>query len=303
MFRVREQVGCPKESGENSQGSPVTIAFLDTGIIKHPDFEDRIIGFKDFVNGRKEAYDDAGHGTHVCGIAAGNGLLSNGKYRGIAPESNILMGKVLDGNGDGEAANMLKGLEWVIQNRVKYHIRILNISIGIGSLKDEKKKRELISRVEEAWRSGMIVVCAAGNLGPKRASISPLGISNLVITVGCHDGDYFPDKQNRCETYSGRGPTEFAIKKPDIVAPGTEIISCCNLCKKNDKGYENAYFSKSGTSMATPQVSGAAALLLQKNPVLKNETVKKKLLYAATDLNEPWTKQGWGMLNIKRMLE
>lgn len=307
MQRVREQIVCPNQN--ECDGEPVTIAFLDTGVKKHPDLADRIIAFKDFVNGKAECYDDSGHGTHVCGIAAGNGSLSGGKYCGVAPQSRIVMGKVLDENGDGLAEQMIEGLDWVISNRAQLQIRIINISIGVGNLKDKKKQQELIRKVEEAWENGIIVVCAAGNLGPERGSISPLGVSRKVITVGCHDGQLFSDNENRCETYSGRGPTKDAIKKPDLVAPGTEIVSCnVHYYRKGKRGYDagayqNAYIAKSGTSMATPMVSGAAALLLQKYPHMSQEQIKKKMLYSATDLKESWTKQGWGMLNIRRALE
>lgn len=306
MQRVRVQIACPNQ--EECKGEPVTIAFLDTGVKKHPDFADRIIAFKDFVNGKNECYDDSGHGTHVCGIAAGDGSLSDGKYSGIAPKSRIVMVKVLDKNGDGLAEQMIEGLDWVIKERAQLKIKIINISIGVGNLKDKKKQQELIRKVEEAWENGIIVVCAAGNMGPERGSISPLGISRKVITVGCHDGKLFSDNENRCETYSGRGPTRNAIKKPDLVAPGTDIISCnVHFYQTGKKTYEkviykNAYVAKSGTSMATPMVSGAAALLLQKNPYMTQEQIKKKILYTAMDMGEPWTKQGWGMLNIRRAL-
>lgn len=300
MFRVREQIACPLVEETDS---PVTIAFLDTGVSLHPDLCDRIVCFKDFVNHRNVCYDDAGHGTHVCGIAAGSGKLSQGRYRGVAPDVSIVMGKVLDESGDGAADTMMQGLAWILEQREAYKIRILNISIGVGSLEDAQKKQELLSMVERAWNQGLVVVCAAGNLGPKPGSISPLGAGSKVITVGCHDGMYFRDKNNRCETYSGRGPTRYTIKKPDLVAPGTEIISCNAGFRKTGDGYFQPYIRKSGTSMATPQVAGAAALILQKKPYLSNEMVKKKLLYAATDLGEPWTKQGWGMLHIQRALE
>ena len=307
MKRVREQLICPSYSECN--GEPVTIAFLDTGIKEHPDFADRIIAFKDFVNYRTNAYDDSGHGTHVCGIAAGDGRVSEGIYQGISPMSKIVMGKVLDANGDGLADQMIEGLNWLICMREELKIRIVNISVGIGNLKDMNKQRELQEKVEETCDKGMLVVCAAGNLGPKRGSISPLGVSRKVITVGCHDGEYFKDYENRCEIYSGRGPTGNIIKKPDIVAPGTEIVSCNTNYyikgkkQKNNTSYQNAYIAKSGTSMATAIVSGTAALLLQKHPELSIEQVKKKLLYSATDLGEPWIKQGWGMINMKSALE
>ncbi len=293
MQRVRKQVFCPSICEQTK--NPVTIAFLDTGVEKHPDFADRIIAFKDFINGQKKAYDDSGHGTHVCGIAVGDGKLSKGKYCGIAPTGRIVMGKVLDGNGDGLVNQMIKGIDWIIEVREQFDIRIVNVSVGIGNLKDKKKQQELVNKLDELCGCGIIVVCAAGNLGPESGSISPLGVSKKIITVGCHDGEYYKDYEKRCEIYSGRGPTQDSIKKPDIVAPGTEIVSCCIG--------KNTYIAKSGTSMATAIVSGAVALILQKYPDLTREQVIKRLLYSATDLKEPWIKQGWGMLNIKRALE
>lgn len=307
MQRVREQLSCHDFS--EYIGEPVTIAFLDTGVKEHPDLADRIIAFKDIVNGREVHYDDSGHGTHVCGIAAGDGKLSEGKYRGIAPLSRIVMVKVLDENGDGLVEQMIMGIDWIMSVKQRLQIKIINISVGIGNLNDRKKQNILLKKVEEAWAQGILVVCAAGNLGPGRGSISPLGAGRNVITVGCHDGEYYKDYANRCETYSGRGPTKDFIKKPDIVAPGTEIVSCNIFYYQKGRkpysltSYQNAYIAKSGTSMATAIVSAAAALLLQKNPNMTNEQIKKKLLYTATDLKEPWTKQGWGMLNIKRALE
>lgn len=308
MQRVRVQVACPKTDSMFDGEKTVTIGYLDTGIKRHPDFSERIVAFRDFVNSRTQAYDDSGHGTHVCGIAAGDGNLSGGKYCGIAPFSRIVMGKVLDENGDGLVDQMIAGLDWMMEIQKKYQIKIINISVGIGNLKDKKKQQDLVNKVEKAYENGMLVVCAAGNLGPKRGSLSPLGVSRKVLTVGCHDGEYFKDYENRCETYSGRGPGVDTIKKPDIVAPGTEIISCNAFCyykKQKHSGlssYQNAYISKSGTSMATAIVSAGAALLWLKYPDLTNEQIKRKLLYSATDLGEPWTKQGWGMINIEKAL-
>ena len=101
MFRVRNQVGCTDELLYSCKGTGVTVAMLDTGIANHPDFEDRVVGFKDFVNGKGQVYDDSGHGTHVAGCLCGSGKLSEGKYKGIAPSSYLFVGKVLDKKGDG----------------------------------------------------------------------------------------------------------------------------------------------------------------------------------------------------------
>ncbi|MBQ6807379.1 MAG: S8 family peptidase [Lachnospiraceae bacterium] len=294
MFRVRRQLGCNDILQQSCKGSPVTVAVLDTGIYPHPDFMGRIIAFQDFVNQKSMIYDDSGHGTHVAGCIGGNGLSSGGKYRGIAPQCMLCIGKVLDKEGDGSIESMYQGLLWVIKNRLHYRIRVLNISVGIGQNGERKKLEEVSGLLEAVWDAGIVVVCAAGNAGPSNGTISPLGKSRKIITVGCHEGGYFGKRNDLCENYSGRGDKDEPIRKPDVVAPGTDIMSCSN------KG--NFYVKKSGTSMATPIVSGAAALLLQKYPYLNNEQVKRKIVYSAKDLGDAWNKQGWGMIDIEKLL-
>ncbi len=304
MLRVRQQVGCSDEivSSCKGKGRGVTIAMLDTGVSSHPDFDNRIIAFMDFVNERKRNYDDSGHGTHVAGCICGSGWVSGGKYKGIAPESNLVVGKVLDDKGDGNVDVMAKGIEWGLSKQKEYNIRILNISIGMGENTEKSRMEKLIRLVDEAWRCGLLVVCAAGNTGPDPMTISPLGARRNVITVGCHEGGYFGNSGHLCEDYSSRGPSAYVMKKPDVVAPGTDIYSCNAGIIRRGRYYRNAYVAKSGTSMATPIVSGGLALLLQKYPFYTNEQAKQKLLYTARDLNEPWNKQGWGMIQIDRLV-
>lgn len=301
MQRVREQVGA--EPLEELPGSGVTVAVLDTGIARHPDLLGKLVCFHDFVGHRNLMYDDNGHGTHVCGIICGNGSLSEGRYRGMAPNTRLVVGKVLDDKGDGSTENMLEGLKWILAVREKYQIRVLNISIGIGNLAEAEKERALQEQIEAVWDSGIVVVCAAGNKGPGNGSISSVGGSSKVITVGCHDGEFCRDNPRRCESYSGRGNLHSPIRKPDIVAPGTDIMSCNMQYQKIHGKIRNAYVTKSGTSMATPVVAGAVALTLQKYPEMTNDELKQKLTLTATDLGEPWNKQGWGMVHVKRLLK
>ena len=298
MFRVRKQVYCSTEyTGKN-----ITVAILDTGAVRHPDFAQRIVAFSDFVNGKNGIYDDDGHGTHVAGILGGNGELSAGRYAGIAPGCSLIIGKILNSNGDGTIEHMVKGIEWVLQNRKKWNVRVLNISIGMGLSLKGNQKEELIACVENAWEQGLVVVVAAGNAGPLPGTLSPIGNIRKVITVGCHEGGYFGARDSLCEQYSGRGTVGAAERKPDIVAPGTEIISCSGRVHRTLRGWQDGYAEKTGTSMSTPMVSGAAALYLEKYPEAGNGEVKRRILYSATDLKEPWQKQGWGMLNIQQML-
>lgn len=302
MNRVRKQVGCSDHIQSNILTENVTVAILDTGIGAHPDFDSRIVAFEDFVNGRQGSYDDSGHGTHVAGCVGGSGYVSHGLYRGMAPACRLCVGKVLDNNGEGTIDSMRRGLLWVMKNRIHYQIRVLNVSLGIGTDGEKERMHELTEILDEMWRQGIVVVCAAGNNGPKEGTISPLGTSRSVITVGCHEGGYFGARSDLCENYSGRGSRNMLYRKPDVVAPGTDIVSCNVRWRgKGRNGYRDAYTRKSGTSMATPIVSGAAALYLQKYPYMNNEQVKRQMIYCARDVGDTWNKQGWGMLNLEEM--
>lgn len=301
MQRVREQLGM-SSLGE-TDGSGITVGVLDTGMGQHPDLTGRLIRFQDFVGHRNLMYDDNGHGTHVCGILCGSGRASQGRYTGMAPGVRLVVGKVLDEKGDGSTESMLMGLEWILRIREQCRVRILNISVGIGTLDEVKKEQRLKAMIDEVWDSGILVVCAAGNKGPDPGTISAVGGSNKAVTVGCHDGSYNIDSPGRCETYSGRGVEGAAIRKPDLVAPGTDIVSCNVHYYRLHGKFRNAYVAKSGTSMATPIVSGAAALAMQRFPQMTNEECKQKLQYTATDLHLPWNQQGWGMVNVGRLLK
>jgi serine protease AprX len=296
-------------------GRGVGVAVLDTGCFPHEDFADRIVGFRDMV-GRRAArpYDDNGHGTHVCGIIGGSGaahlrnaaaagdsedpqsLNQLGMYHGIAPGCNLIPVKVLDHRGNGYASDVLAGLRYVREQREKWNIRIVNISVGSFSRRNMGEDSALVRGVNEAWDDGLVVVVAAGNMGPDRGTITTPGISRKVITVGCSD-----DEQEVCVrgshmvNYSGRGPTGACVCKPDIVAPGAAITSCSN--------YPGAYTMKSGTSMSTPVVSGAIALLLEKYPGMSNRDVKLFLRARAKDLGMERNRQGWGLLDVKELLK
>lgn len=302
MDRVKKLIHAEEEEVFPYTGSGVTVAILDTGIAMRPDFADRVIGFRDFVGTSRMPYDDCGHGTHVAGCLCGNGACSGGLYAGVAPGCRILSGKVLDDKGDGTISNMAAGIEWVLDSRELYQIKILNISVSMGETDHVRMMQYLVSCLEKVWDAGIFVVVAAGNKGPAAGSISPLGASRKVVTVGCHDGNSFHGRQNSCESYSGRGPTCAELKKPDIVAPGTDIMSCSAGFRQTVRGCRDAYIVKNGTSMSTPLVAGAAALCLQKYPEYSNEQLKRRILWSASDLGESWSKQGWGMLNVARSL-
>ena len=299
MDRVREQLHMNGVYKTGLTGRNVNVCVLDTGVFQHVDFEDRLIEFVDFTKGiRGACFDDSGHGTHVCGILAGSGRASGGRYQGIAPEAEIIVGKILDDTGKGNIEDLFSSLEWILCNKNRYRIRIVNISIGIPEKSDfvenMEKRTFLRSYMEKLYEEDILVVTAAGNFGPARSSLSILGESTRTICVGCHDGNISIPHKKRCENYSGRGPSVFSLRKPDVVAPGTEIVSCSH---KNAFGY----VKKSGTSMACPIVSGLGALLIEKYPYIHVDELMNRLRRGTLDLGEAWTKQGYGMIDGERI--
>lgn len=276
-------------------GCGIGVAILDTGSYPHKDFSNRMLHFTDMVKKRSLPYDDNGHGTHVCGIIGGNGACSHGKFSGVAPGCNLIPIKVLDRKGNGFASDVLGGLNFIRKNRKRLGIRIVNISVGSLPKSNTGENSALVRGVNDAWDDGLVVVVAAGNMGPNHGTITTPGISRKVITVGCSNDDKEVSVHgNLMIHYSGRGPTHTCICKPDLVAPGASIISCGN--------HMNQYSTKSGTSMSTPMVSGAIALLLEKSPTLTNKEVKLLLRERCTDLHLPRNQQGWGLLNIEQLL-
>ena len=295
MNQARKSIHCEDLDTMGLTGAGVGVAVLDTGIYPHEDFENRIMAFKDFVRRRPGPYDDNGHGTHIAAMIGGNGASSDGRYRGVAPGCGLIAVKVLDFRGNGFASDVLAGLRWIRENKEKYGIRVVNISVGSLSRKDMSENSVLVRGVDAAWDDGLVVVVAAGNHGPGRMTITTPGISRKVITIGCSD-DYKEVEVmgNRMVDYSGRGPTMACISKPDLVAPGSGIISCCNQ--------PGQYMPKSGTSMSTPLVSGAVALLLERYPQMTNRDVKLRLIERAVDMGRPHNQQGWGLLDVGRLL-
>lgn len=273
-------------------GKNIGIAVLDTGISNHIDLNDNLVCFKDYINMRKTAYDDNGHGSHVSGIIAGNGYKSKGRFKGIAPDSKIIMLKCLDKSGNGKIDNAEKGLDFIIDNRDRFNIRIVNISVGSIKKTDDNETERLVKAVEELWKLGFVVIVAAGNNGPDKGSVTAPGNAKSVITVGASD-DNMVSGNDRRKNYSGRGPTEICVVKPEIVCPGTGIISCNN---------KNGYSTKSGTSMAVPIVSGIVALMLERKPDLTNKEIKKKMYETAIDVGLPKNHQGWGEINARRLI-
>lgn len=300
MERVRKLLSIDTIHNYGITGKNIGVCILDTGVSPHKDLAHQIVCFQDFLFNKKHLYDDNGHGTHVAGIVAGSGELSGGLYRGIAPDAKLIVLKCLDGKGKGKTKQALQAFDFIKKNHEKYNIRIVNISIGSEYNRNDNECRVLMEAVEDLWKAGFIVVAAAGNNGPGRETITLPGCAKSIITVGASD-----DANNQRsltsyrQHYSGRGPTEHCIVKPELVAPGTQIISCAverNSTKKNQ------YNVQTGTSMATPVVSGCIALLLERYPLFTNKEVKKHLYHTADDLGVSKSHQGWGQINPVKLL-
>lgn len=275
-------------------GKGITVAVLDTGIYPHRDLKKNSILSLDFINA-KPKYDDNSHGTHVCGIIAGNGEMSRGLYKGIAPEASLISLKVLGRNGTGSAENIIKGIHWIIENHRKYNIKVVNISIGMESESCSDEDSELVKMVDAMWDEGITVLASAGNNGPTYHSITTPGISRKIITVGTYDNMKHVDNRGKEHvTYSGKGPTHCNIAKPDIVTKGAHIVSC--------HASYNGYIAKSGTSMSTPIVSGAAALVFSYDNYLTNDEFKNLLCLSSRDIGLDRYTQGCGELDIIKLI-
>ncbi len=264
--------------GKGITGKNITVAVMDSGLSPHPDISsDRILAFRDFVANKNDPYDDYSHGTHVSGIIASSKI-------GIAPECRIVNLKVLDQKGNGCSDIFIEGIKWILENQEYFEIQIVNISIG-GTNAELKREKNLLNLwVSRLWESGITVCCSAGNMGPAPNSITAPGNCKKVITVGSYDGRRF----------SSAGPLLPYITKPELVAPGTNIVST-----KPGGGYS----IKSGTSMSVPFISGACALLLQQKPYLTNDQLKIRLMESAYPVPYlPYNRQGAGVVNLSRLL-
>ena len=291
-------------------GSGITIAIIDTGIdashVALDDLDDdpttwdpKVIAFKDFVNGLDDldasdgmdAYDDNGHGTHVAGIAAGTGA-PDYLYIGVAPKANLVGIKVLDSSGSGTLSDVIAGIEWAVENKDVYNIRVINLSLG-ASVTTADGTSPVAIAVDKAVLAGIVTCVAAGNDGPAPGSISTPGDAHLAITVGAAF-DSGEGTKGAVASFSSQGPTDDGRVKPDITAPGVDIMA-------PEANTVDGYIEYSGTSMATPHVAGAVALLLQANPNLDPAQVKY-ILTRTTQVDyysgTPDNTEGYGYIDI-----
>lgn len=285
----------------NRDGNPlayttqdVVIAILDTGIDEgHLDLRGKVIGWQDMVSGLPQPYDGNGHGTHVAGIAAGAGR-ANPALKGVAPGAALVGVKVLSDEGWGTFEWVIGGVEWVIENKDRYNIRVLNMSLGTRTCGDGLDA--LAQAVNAAVEAGIVAVVSAGNAGPDNCTTGSPSAAERAITVGAmRDVDV---GGWTLAPWSSRGPTADGRKKPDIVAPGSRITA-------PQAGTRDRYVTWTGTSMAAPMVTGTVALMLEANYGLDPERVKQILAETAQDwgLRGKDVEYGWGRLNAYRAIQ
>jgi serine protease AprX len=293
------------------QGQGIGIAIVDSGINPNGDLYTNMginrqvadIRFNSDYN--QNASDGYGHGTHVSSVAGGDGSESGGKYIGVAPMVNIINVKVSNDDGSAMLKNVVQGLQWVLENKDKYNIRVVNLSLN-SSVAESYRTSPLDAAVEILWFNKIVVVASAGNQGS--GAIYPPANDPFVITVGATDDKGTSSlSDDVIATFSAYGVTSDGISKPDIVAPGKNIVA--RLVNSNmglanahpeNKVSNGVYFRMSGTSVSAPMVSGAVALLLQDEPTLTPDQVKYRLMASA---NKNWpgynaSMAGAGYLNV-----
>jgi serine protease AprX len=294
------------------KGAGVTIAMVDTGVALHPDIQtltaavdlveptqilDPLLGIPVPSTSPANSIDPNGHGTHVAGILVGTGSHSpDGRLAGVAPQANLVSVRVLDGTGRGLSSDVLAGLQWILDNKTQYGIRVVNLSLGHPAF-EPAAVDPLVQAVDALWDAGVVVVCSAGNGGRDGyVTITSPCNSRKVITVGATNDQGTPDlSDDTTTTYSSRGPTAIdLVAKPDLVAPGNRIVSLRAAGSYQDMLFPDRgvaadpsapevveYFEMSGTSMASPIVAGTAALMLEQDPSLNPGTIKARLMLSA----------------------
>jgi subtilisin family serine protease len=266
------------EKGFRGQGQKIVI--IDSGIYPHPDIKDKVVEWVDFSTAKKaKPVDEYGHGTHVAGVAAGSGKKSGGEICGIAPEAELVGLRITT------VAEAIKALQWCVENKDAMGLKVINMSLGEVARRGYKFDPWALA-VQKATEAGLVVCVAAGNEGPNPGSISTPGIFPGAITVGAYDSKGTPDtSDDTVWKNSSQGPTIDGLMKPDVLAPGVAIFGPLAPGTQLDNAAlphrAHDYFAISGTSQATPMISGLASILLQANPSLDADGIKAILKKAS----------------------
>ncbi|MGW6773805.1 S8 family peptidase [Streptomyces sp. NPDC055037] len=282
------QIGAPDVWKAGYDGTGVKIAVLDTGIdTGHADVGGKVVAQRNFT-AEADVQDHHGHGTHVASTAAGTGAASGGTYKGVAPGADLIIGKVLNSAGSGLDSEIIAGMEWGVEQGAD----IVNMSLGATDSLGVDPLEEAV----DALSDRALFVVAAGNSGPGDTTIGSPGVAESALTVGA------VDKKDALASFSSRGPRlEDGGVKPDVTAPGVDITAAS--AAGTLPGYPHpapGYVTMSGTSMATPHVAGAAALLAQRHPDWTGPRIKSALAGSAQPGAYSAYEQGSGRIDLAR---
>lgn len=254
---------------------PSVVVVLDTGVSKNPDIIDNVKYFKDFINNKKECYDDNGHGTKICGIITGNGKSSNGKYKGISDKTDLIVLKIADSNGKIVLASLIGALLWLENNSEQYNIRIACMSFGFNTINSDITVNYIESLINKIIEKGVLFVTSAGNSGDSDGLITFPGTLESVITVGSinfnpeQDNDIYKSSVSDFSSYK----LTNNIKKPNNYAPGENII-----VPSFNKNGEFIYESVSGTSFSAAIFCGQLSIYWGENSTLSSYKIRKLII-------------------------
>ncbi|MFC0504914.1 S8 family peptidase [Micromonospora costi] len=282
------QIGAPVAWDRGYDGTGVTVAVLDTGIDpNHPDVAGKIVEEVDFSGNANGVRDGHGHGTHVAATILGTGAASNGLRKGVAPGAQLRVGKICNDGGSCELDAIIAGMEWAANSGAK----VVNMSIGGGATDGTDPMSEALNQLSRD--TGTLFVVAAGNSGPSSGTVGAPGAADEALTVAA------VDKEDQMADFSSRGPRiGDGAAKPDIAAPGVDIVAARAAGTSMGTAVDEYYTSASGTSMATPHVAGAATIIAQQHPELTGQQIKALLMGTATDLGHDIYAQGVGRVNV-----
>ncbi|MDX2549757.1 S8 family peptidase [Streptomyces stelliscabiei] len=295
LDRSVARIGAPKAWKAGFDGKGVTIAVLDTGVdATHPDLKGQVKAAKNFSTS-PDTTDKYGHGTHVASIAAGTGAGSRGRYRGVAPRAKLLNGKVLGDEGFGDDSGIVAGMEWAAAQGAD----VVNLSLGGGDTPEIDPMEAAINKLSA--EKGILFAVAAGNEGDGGAgTVGSPGSAAAALTVGA------VDDKDRLASFSSRGPTLDGRIKPDVTAPGVAITAAAapgSVIEREVGQKPKGYLTISGTSMATPHVAGAAALLKQQHPKWTYAELKAALVASAKGGAYTPFEQGSGRIRVDRAIK
>ncbi|MFF3729140.1 S8 family serine peptidase [Streptomyces sp. NPDC002476] len=287
------QIGAPAAWERGYDGSNVKVAVLDSGVdATHPDLSGQVAEAIDFTNSPNGPVDGHGHGTHVASTIAGTGKASDGLRRGVAPGAKLAIGKVCDNEGRCAGDAVIAGMEWAAKSGAD----VVNMSLG-GAPSDGRDP--LSSSVNALSRTyGTLFVIAAGNSGPDAETVGSPGAADDALTVAA------VDKSDQMAPFSSRGPrVGDGAAKPDIAAPGVAIVAARAKGSSMGKPVDEYYTSASGTSMATPHMAGAAAIIAQQHPDFTGRQIKALLMATSKDLGHDLFAQGAGRVDVARAID